>query len=96
MKKERVVYLGEAQLLTQLGALPLTFEIKAGALGEATEKVAAGAKVAVERAVKGLQEMRREAASPVIIPEFRTACPRVSAGPVARAGAALSNGRSRS
>ena len=67
MKKERVVYLGEVQLLTQVGELLLTFEIKAGALGEATEKVAAGAKVAVERAVKGLQEIRREAASPIII-----------------------------
>ena len=65
----RVVYLGEAQLLTQVGALPLTFEIEAGSLGEATEKFAAGAKVAVERAVKELQEMRREAASPIIIPD---------------------------
>jgi hypothetical protein len=65
----RVVYLGEAQLLTQAGALPLTFEIEAGSLGEATEKFAAGAKVAVERAVKELQEMRREAASPIIIPD---------------------------
>ena len=65
----RVVYLGEAQLLTQVGALPLTFEIDAGSLGEATDKFAAGAKVAVERAVKELQEMRREAASPIIIPD---------------------------
>jgi len=65
----RVVYLGEAQLLTQVGALPLTFEIEAGSLGEATEKFADGAKVAVERAVKELQEMRREAASPIIIPD---------------------------
>ena len=65
----RVVYLGEAQLLTQVGALPLTFEIEAGSLGEATEKFAAGAKVAVERAVKELQEMRREAASPIISPD---------------------------
>lgn len=65
----RVTYLGEAQLLTQVGALPLTFEIEAGSLGEATEKFAAGAKVAVERAVKELQEMRREAASPIIIPD---------------------------
>ena len=31
--------------------------------------MAAGAKVAVERAVKELQEMRREAASPIIIPD---------------------------
>ena len=65
----RVVYLGEAQLMTQMGALPLTFEIEAGSLAEATEKFAAGAKVAVERAVKELQEMRREAASPIIIPD---------------------------
>jgi len=65
----RVLYLGEAQLLTQVGALPLTFEIEAGSLGEATEKFAAGAKVAVERAVKELQEMRREAVSPIIIPD---------------------------
>ena len=65
----RVVYLGEAQLLTQVGALPLTFEIEAGSLGEATEKFAAAAKVAVDRAVRELQEMRREAASPIIIPD---------------------------
>jgi hypothetical protein len=65
----RVVYLGEAQLLTQVGALPITFEIEAASLGEATERFAAGAKVAVERAVKELQEMRREAASPIIIPD---------------------------
>lgn len=65
----RVLYLGEAQLLTQVGALPLTFEIEANTLGEATEKFAAGAKVAVDRAVKELQEMRREAASPIIIPD---------------------------
>ena len=68
MKKQRVVYLGEAQLLTQVGALPLTFEIKAGALGQATDKVAAGAKVAVEPAVKGFQEMCRED-SPILIPD---------------------------
>ena len=65
----RIVYLGEAQLLTQVGALPLAFEIEAGSLGEATENFAARAKVAVERAVKELQEMRREAASPIIIPD---------------------------
>jgi hypothetical protein len=65
----KVVYLGEAQLLTQVGALPLTFEIEAGSLGEATERFADAAKVAVERAVKELQEMRREADSPIIIPD---------------------------
>jgi hypothetical protein len=65
----KVVYLGEAQLLTQVGALPLTFEIDARSMAEATEKFADAAKVAVERAVKELQDMRREADSPIIIPD---------------------------
>ena len=65
----QVLYLGEAQLLTQVGALPLTFEIEARSLAEATENFAAAAKVAVDRAVRELQEMRREAASPIIIPD---------------------------
>jgi hypothetical protein len=65
----RLVYLGEAQILTQVGALPITFEIEASSLGEAAENFAAGAKVAVERALKELQELRREAASPIIIPD---------------------------
>jgi len=65
----QVLYLGEAQILTPMGALPLTFEIDANSLGEAAEKFAAGAKVAVERAVRELQELRREATSPIIIPD---------------------------
>lgn len=65
----QTLYIGEAQLLTQVGALPLAFEIEARSLGEAAEKFAAGAKVAVERAVRELQELRREAASPIIIPD---------------------------
>ena len=65
----QVLYLGEAQLLTPAGALPLTFEIDARSLGEAAERFAAGAQVAVERAVKELQELRREAASSLVIPD---------------------------
>ena len=64
-----VLYLGEAQLLTPAGALPLTFEIEASSLGDAAEKFAAGAQLAVERAVKELQELRREAASQLVIPD---------------------------
>ena len=64
-----VLYLGEAQLLTPAGALPLTFEIEASSLGDAAEKFAGGAQLAVERAVKELQELRREAASQLVIPD---------------------------
>lgn len=64
----KVIYVGEAQLLTPVGALPLAFQIDADSLGDAVEKFAAAASVAVERAVKELQQMRREAASSLVIP----------------------------
>jgi len=63
-----VAYVGEAQMLTPAGVLPLAFEIEATSLREATEKFAAGAQAAAERMVKELQELRREAASSLIVP----------------------------
>ncbi len=67
--RRKTLYVGQTQLMTPVGALPLAFEIEATSLGEAAEKFAAAAKVAVERAVKELQQLRREAASSIIIPE---------------------------
>jgi hypothetical protein len=64
-----VLYVGETQLMTPMGALPLAFEIEAKSLGEAAENFAGVAAGAVERAVKELQEMRRQASSQIVIPE---------------------------
>ena len=64
-----VLYLGEAQLVTSVGALPIAFEIDAKSLGEAAEKFAAAAEVGVERTMRQLQELRREAASSIVIPD---------------------------
>ena len=63
-----VVYVGEAQLLTQAGLLPLVFEIDAKSLPEAIEKFAAGATAAIERTRRELEELRREAASQIVVP----------------------------
>lgn len=65
----KILYVGEAQLLSPVGALPITFEIEATSLGDAAEKFADGAKVAVERAIRELQELRREQASNIVIPD---------------------------
>ena len=65
----KVLYVGETQLMTPVGALPLAFEIEAGSLGDAAQKFADFAAVAVERAVKELQEMRRQQSSSIVIPE---------------------------
>jgi hypothetical protein len=64
-----VVYVGEAQLLTPAGLLPLVFEIEATSLADAVEKFAAGAAVAIERTRRELEELRREAASQIVVPQ---------------------------
>lgn len=63
-----VLYVGEAQLLTQAGLLPLVFEIEATSLADAIEKFAAGATAAIERTRRELIELQREAASQIVVP----------------------------
>ena len=64
----KIVYAGEAQIMTNAGPLPINFEIDAASLGEAAQKFADTAKVAIERTVRELQEMRRQAASSIVVP----------------------------
>jgi hypothetical protein len=64
-----VLYVGETQVLTPAGALPIGFDIGAGSLEEAAEKFGGLAKEAIERTVKELQELRRQAASQIVVPQ---------------------------
>ncbi len=64
-----VIYLGEAQLMTSVGTLPINFELEAQSLGDAVTKFAEGAKEAVERTMKDLQELRRQQASSIVVPQ---------------------------
>ena len=64
-----VLYIGETQVMTPAGALPIGFEIGAGSLEEAADKFGELAKEAIERTVKELQELRRQAASSIVIPQ---------------------------
>lgn len=65
-----VLYLGQAQFLTPMGALPLSFEIDASSLNEAVTRFPDAARQAFEQAMNELRELRREAASSIIIPEM--------------------------
>ncbi len=65
----KVLYVGEAQLLTTAGALPLSFEIDAQSLEDAVSRYAGAARLAFERALEELQELRRQAASSIIVPD---------------------------
>jgi hypothetical protein len=64
-----VLYMGEAQIMTGAGPLPITFEIDAKNLGEAVDTFGPAAKEAIERTVRDLQEMRRQAASSIVVPQ---------------------------
>src|ERR671914_511954 len=68
-QSKAVLYVGETQVLTPAGALPIGFEIGAGSLEEAAEKFGQLAKEAIERTVKELQELRRQAASQIVVPQ---------------------------
>jgi hypothetical protein len=63
-----VLYIGQAQVYTPAGPLPLSFELEADGLREAIEKFGPAAEKAVEDTMKKLQEMRREAASSIVVP----------------------------
>ena len=64
-----ITYVGETQIMTSVGALPISFEIEAKNLAEAAAKFGPEAKDAIERTVRDLQEMRRQAASSIVVPQ---------------------------
>lgn len=64
-----VSYIGQAQIMTPAGVLPLSFDIAAGSLAEACERFADAAKVAFDETMAELQEMRRQQASSIVIPD---------------------------
>ena len=64
-----VLYVGEAQIMTSAGPLPISFEIEAKTLGEAVDGFGDAAKEAIEKTVRDLQELRRQAASSIVVPQ---------------------------
>jgi len=68
-----VLFSGQTQLLTPAGVLPLGFEIEASTLDEALRKFPEGVKAALEQAIDEARELRREAASRIVVPDVGSA-----------------------
>jgi hypothetical protein len=64
-----VIYVGETQVMTQVGTLPIAFEIPVATLEDAAKQFGPLAKEAIERTMKELQELRRQAASSIVVPQ---------------------------
>jgi hypothetical protein len=63
------LFVGQISVVTPMGTLPISFEIPVKTLADAIDKFADGARVAMDETMRELQQMRREAASSIVIPE---------------------------
>jgi hypothetical protein len=63
-----VLYVGQAQIMTPMGAVPISFDLDAATLGAAITKFGEAAEQAVQQTMRELQDLRREQASGLVIP----------------------------
>lgn len=63
------IFVGQAQVMTPMGAVPISFELDSPTLDGAIAKFGAAAELAVQQTMRELQEMRREQASSLVIPD---------------------------
>src|ERR1700730_2302514 len=63
------IFVGQAQVMTPMGAVPISFELDSPTLDGAIAKFGAAAEQAVQQTMRELQEIRREQASSLVIPD---------------------------
>jgi hypothetical protein len=64
-----LVFIGQAEIMTNMGPVPLSFEIEGKTLAQAVAGFSAAAAVAIERTVQQIQELRRQQASQLVVPQ---------------------------
>jgi hypothetical protein len=74
-----VLFVGQAEIMTNMGPVPINFEIEGKSLADAVAGFSAAAAAAIERTVQQIQEMRRQAASQLVVPQG--GMPNLGAGP---------------
>lgn len=64
-----VLFVGQAEIMTNMGPVPINFEIEGATLADAVVGFAPAAQAAIERTVQQIQEMRRQQASQLVVPQ---------------------------
>jgi hypothetical protein len=64
-----VLFVGQAEIMTNMGPVPINFDIEGKSLADAVAGFSAAAAAAIERTVQQIQEMRRQAASQLVVPQ---------------------------
>ena len=78
----QMIFVGQAEIMTNMGPVPINFEIDGTSLDEAVAGFSAAATAAIERTVQQIQEMRRQAASQLVVPQG--GMPNLAGGPPGR------------
>jgi hypothetical protein len=63
-----VQYVGQTQVMTPAGPLPLSFELDGDSIGQAASQFAAAAGKAIEEAVEEIRRLQREQQSSIMVP----------------------------
>jgi hypothetical protein len=66
--ERKVLYIGQAEIMTNMGPVPINFEIEAETFAQAIQGFGAAAAEGIERTVQQIQEMRRQQASQLVVP----------------------------
>lgn len=64
-----VLFMGQAEMMTNMGPVPLNFDLPGPTLEQAAAGFGAAAAVAIEQTVRQIQEMRRQQASQLVVPQ---------------------------
>jgi len=65
-----VLYIGETSLMTPAGTLPIHFRLEATDLAAAVQQFSATANKAIQETLEQLRELRRQAASSIVVPDM--------------------------
>jgi hypothetical protein len=63
-----IIYVGQCEIMTNMGPMPIQFDIEAPTLGQAVAQFGSAASQAVEKTIQQIQEMRRQQASQLVVP----------------------------
>lgn len=67
-RAREVSFVGQTQVMTQAGPLPLSFELPGPTLSDAIDGFGSAAEKAIEEAVEEIKRLQREQASSIMVP----------------------------
>jgi hypothetical protein len=67
--KRPILFIGQAEIMTNMGPVPISFEIPGETLEQAVAGFGAAAAAGIERTVQQIQELRRQQASQLVVPQ---------------------------